>query len=238
MLAEALWPGERAIGRTFTGGRVIGVVGDARLIELDELDPTLYRRASGRTRLLVRDQPGVADRVRAAVAAVEPAATIRAGTLEANLRESLSEALTGAAMATAISLISLALAMIGVFGVFCYVVDERRREIAIRMAIGARARNVLGLVFRQSTWPLLGGLGAGVLASIAVAPLLGDYLFGLSPRDPLAMIATIVVLALAAIGATWLPARRAMRVDPGDDVENRVKNADVAPSFSSAARPT
>jgi predicted permease len=213
-LAAALWPGERAIGRTFTGGRVIGVVGDARLIELDQLDPTLYRRTSGRPTLLVRDQPGLADRVRAAVAAVEPEAAVRAGTLEATMRASLGEALTGAAMASTISLISIALAMMGVFGVFSYVVDERRREIAVRMAIGARARNVLGLVYRQSAWPLLGGLGAGLLASMAVAPLLGDYLFGLNPRDPIAMAVTIAVLALAAIAATWLPARRAMRVDP------------------------
>jgi ABC-type antimicrobial peptide transport system permease subunit len=82
------------------------------------------------------------------------------------------------------------------------------------MAIGARARDVIGLVYRQSAWPLIGGVGAGLAASVAIAPLLRDYLFGLSPRDPLAVIATLVVLALAVAGATWLPARRAMRVDP------------------------
>jgi putative ABC transport system permease protein len=130
------------------------------------------------------------------------------------MHESLSEARTGAAISGTIALVSIALAMLGVFGVFCYVVDERRREIAVCLAIGARPRHVLEQVCRQSAWPLLGGLGAGVLASMAIGPLLGDYLFGLSPRDPVAMLATIGVLALAAIGATWLPARRAMRVDP------------------------
>jgi ABC-type antimicrobial peptide transport system permease subunit len=103
---------------------------------------------------------------------------------------------------------------VGVFGVFSYVVHERTREIGLRMAIGARAPQVVGLVLRSTAWAALAGLAGGLLGSVVVSRFLTRQLYGVSPLDPTAYAIVALVLAIAAILATWLPARRATQVDP------------------------
>ncbi len=137
---------------------------------------------------------------------VRPLATYRDQSLEASRVMALT--------AGAIDLLALVLASVGVFGVFSYVVHERTREIGIRMAIGARAPQVIRLVLGSTAWATLGGLTGGVLASFVVSRFLSGQLYGVSRLDPIAYATVGAVLIVAATLATWLPARRAARVDP------------------------
>jgi ABC-type antimicrobial peptide transport system permease subunit len=128
--------------------------------------------------------------------------------------QSLETSRVMALTAGVIGLLALVLASVGVFGVFSYVVHERTREIGIRMAIGARPPEVVRLVLRSSAWATLGGLGAGFVASFVVSRFLTGQLYGISRLDPRAYGLVALVLTVAATLATWLPARRATRIDP------------------------
>ena len=120
----------------------------------------------------------------------------------------------GAMVAWGIGLLGLLLASVGVLGVFAYSVEERRREIGIRRALGAARMHILMVLVATSGRGVLVGLGAGLLLSIAGGMLLRGYLYGLSPLDPLAYTGVLTLLAVTAAAATLVPARRACRVDP------------------------
>jgi len=109
---------------------------------------------------------------------------------------------------------ALLLAGIGIYGVLAYLVALRTREIGIRMALGARVAQLVSLVFRQGMTPVLIGLGAGVLAALALTRLIRTLLFGIDSNDPGTYISTIAILAVVAAAACSLPALRAARVDP------------------------
>jgi ABC-type antimicrobial peptide transport system permease subunit len=148
--------------------------------------------------------------------AIDPAATITIRPLRAMVADSLFFARVGSQIAWAIGIIGLVLATVGAFGVFAYAVEERRREVGIRMALGARAPQVIALVLQSIRATVVLGLGVGLAISAATAPLLRTYLYGLSPFDPTAYLQVAVILATAAGLATWLPARRATRVNPAE----------------------
>ena len=111
-------------------------------------------------------------------------------------------------------LLALALATLGVWGVFAYVVQERRREIGIRMAIGACGRQIATLVLRSTSGATLCGLVFGGVGAVAAGDALRGYLYGVSPLDPIALGAVLALLGVAAVAATLLPLRRAVRTDP------------------------
>lgn len=110
--------------------------------------------------------------------------------------------------------LALLLAMIGLYGALSYLVTLRRREFGIRMALGALPQSILGLVMRDLAVVLIGGVGAGAGLSFLTVRLLQKMLFGLSPHDPATIAAAIGLLSAVALLAGYLPARRAMRVDP------------------------
>jgi predicted permease len=110
--------------------------------------------------------------------------------------------------------LALLLASIGIYGVISYVVGERTREIGIRMAMGAEARNVLLMVLGQAGKMVMLGVAAGVLCALALTRLMSSMLFGVSPTDPLTLAGVAIVLTLVSLLACWIPARRATRVDP------------------------
>jgi putative ABC transport system permease protein len=110
--------------------------------------------------------------------------------------------------------IGLLLATVGIYGVTAYSVSRRTREVGVRMALGARPRDVLALVVRQGMTPALIGLAAGVLIALAVTRLLRSLLYGVSPTDALTFVATALLLTGAALAACYVPARRASHVDP------------------------
>ena len=109
---------------------------------------------------------------------------------------------------------ALALGMIGIYGVVSYTVSQRTREIGIRVALGAPAGNVLQLVLGQSARIIFAGVGIGVAVALGLTELMRSLLFGVSPRDPLTFAAVAGLLIVAALLASYIPARRAMRIDP------------------------
>ena len=106
------------------------------------------------------------------------------------------------------------------FGVFAYAVEERRREIGVRLALGARAGDIFRALFGVNRWPLGAGLAVGLLLSMAAGFGLRGSLFGLSPLDPVAYLGVSALMAMATVLATAIPGRRALRVDPAVTLKN------------------
>src|SRR5437879_11733427 len=120
----------------------------------------------------------------------------------------------GGVLASIVGMLGLLLACMGVYGVVSYSVVQRTREIGIRMALGAQSVQVLRPVVTEGLRPILFGVALGVLASAGVSRALSATLFGLSPLDPASFAGVSLLLIAIALLATWLPARRATRVDP------------------------
>ena len=220
MLARQLWPGEDPIGRTVLADderyTITGVVRDTHYTTPMAIRPMFHRAPElTSTQLLFRtERAGAGAEVRAIVQSIEPRLRLTVVPVTANINESLEERRFAAGLAWAIGLLGLGLATIGVFGVFAYAVEERRREIGVRLALGARARDVFRALFDVNRWSIGGGLAAGLLMSVAAGFILRSYLFGLSPLDPIAYLGVSAVMGAAALVATAVPARRALRVDP------------------------
>jgi predicted permease len=220
LLARQLWPGEDAVGRTVLADderyTITGVVRDSRYTSPSAVRPLFHAAPElSATQVLFRiDRPGAAAELRAIVQAIEPRLRVNIAPVTANINESIEEQLFVAGLTWSIGLLGLGLATIGVFGVFAYAVEERRREIGVRLALGARARDILQALFDLNRWSLGGGLAGGLALSAATGFVLRSYLFGLSPFDPVAYAGVGALMGLAAIMATVVPARRALRVDP------------------------
>ena len=130
------------------------------------------------------------------------------------LSTSLAERRFNLGLLAALALLAVGLALIGVYGVVSYTVAQRTREIGIRVALGASQRAVIGLVLGSGArWTLI-GVAAGLVASAAVTRSLLGMLFGVTPLDPPTFIAVSFVFALVAALASYVPARRAAKVDP------------------------
>src|SRR5262249_33434433 len=109
---------------------------------------------------------------------------------------------------------ALSLAALGIYGVLSYAVTQRTREIGVRMALGGRRRDVLGLVVGQGMKMTMTGALAGLIASLALTRFMKGLLFGVSPSDPLTFASVALLLTIVAIVACWIPARRATKIDP------------------------
>ena len=120
----------------------------------------------------------------------------------------------GAGLAAALGLLGLTLAIVGVYGVMSYSVSQRTQEIGIRIALGAQQGDILRMVGRQGLLIVIIGIPVGLLSAFAVGALVGDFLVGVTPRDPLTYISVSLLLASLALFASYLPANRATKVDP------------------------
>jgi ABC-type antimicrobial peptide transport system permease subunit len=134
--------------------------------------------------------------------------------LRTEIQESLLPERLMAALSSAFGLLAGLLAAVGLYGVIAYTMVQRRHEIGIRMALGAKARDILTMVLLESGEILAIGLGAGIVLSLAAGRMARSLLFGLSPSDPAAIMTAVGALALIALLATYLPARRAAALDP------------------------
>jgi putative ABC transport system permease protein len=117
-------------------------------------------------------------------------------------------------MAGALAALALALAVVGIYGVTAFVTGRRTREIGVRIAVGATARDVTRLLVADSLRPVTIGLGAGVLASLAASRLFAGVLYGVKAHDPIAFAGAAAVLLVSAAASVYVPTRRAARVDP------------------------
>jgi len=157
----------------------------------------------------------LAEAARAAVYAIDgnlPVSNIR--TLDAIVAKSISQQRFYMLLLTIFAGIALVLAAVGIFGVLSYAVSQRTREIGIRMALGAQGRSVVHLVVRQAMILVGFGVGAGLLLGLIVSQMMAKMLFDITPTDPTTFAAVAAVLGAVALLASYLPARRATRVDP------------------------
>jgi ABC-type antimicrobial peptide transport system permease subunit len=116
------------------------------------------------------------------------------------------------------SLLGLALASIGVYGVIGYLASRRAHEIGVRMALGARAQDVVALVVKQAMIPVAVGMALGVFGALSGAGILSSQLFGIRANDPWTFLAVAAVLAVVSLAASYIPARRISRVDPKESL--------------------
>jgi putative ABC transport system permease protein len=208
-----------ALGKTIITNvprQIVGVVKDAYTRGLDEIDPTLYFPISGAAvpLALFHADPETSEAIAAIVKQLDPRARVTITPLSENLDKWMQSSRAGASIAEIFGAFALALATIGMFGVFAYWVEQRTREIGIRMALGARPQQVIGLVLGSSSRSVLAGLLLGFGGAAAMSRLLQRFLFGLSPFDPVSYAMVAVMLAAAGLAATFLPARRATNIDP------------------------
>ncbi len=135
-------------------------------------------------------------------------------TMQEVLSESVGSRRFQTLLAAVFASAALLLAGLGIYGVISYSVARLTNEMGIRIALGAQASQVSMLVLRQGIRPVLGGLLVGVAAALAAGQLVGSFLFGTEARDPMAILAVVMMLLLVALAACWAPARRASRIDP------------------------
>jgi len=225
--ARRLWPGEDPLAKTLrqdTGRQysVIGVAKDAQVSHLGELDTTYLYFPSGpqdnlRTYVLVRFAGGfkaTAKGIRDAVQSLDADMPVNVTELEDYLEVWRTPSRIVAALSGSLGALALLLASIGVYGMVSYGISRSVREIGIRMALGADGAEVMSLVLRQSMRPVVIGGLVGVVGCAAVSWVFSSMLFGLSARDPIAFISVPLFLLVVALVASYIPARRAMRVDP------------------------
>jgi putative ABC transport system permease protein len=150
------------------------------------------------------------------IADVDPALTVTTSTLQAMLRrtQAFLAASFSAAIASAIGLCGLLLASMGIYSAVSYDVVLRTREVGIRMAIGAQKRDILSVVMRGSLRAVLTGLAIGVVLAIGAARLLRGVLYGLGAVDVVSFATASLLFLTIALAASWVPSRRAMRIDP------------------------
>ena len=229
-MARRYWPEQTPVGRRLIFGEeegdwadVIGVVGDIRPVSLDRApEPTIYfpyrQLVFPFMSLVIRSDAAteaVVAAVRAELRALDRELPIgRVEPLEQMVDGSLAPMRFRTWLLGAFAGLALLLAAVGVYGLLSYTVSQRVREIAIRLALGARRRQMLGMVVREGLWLALSGIGIGLLAAWASTRLLASLLYGVAAADPATFAAVALLLAGVALLASVVPALRATRVDP------------------------
>lgn len=136
----------------------------------------------------------------------------------ASMRDEVSTTLApqraGATLLSGFAALALLLASVGISGVVAFAVAQRRREFAVRLALGAPVRRIVLLLVRDMGTPVALGMAAGLAAAIALGPTMRALIVGVEPADPLTLVSTVVLLGIAALLATMAPVRRAARTDP------------------------
>ena len=226
-MAARFWPGQNPIGRTVGtwnhGWTIAGVVKDIKYHSLSEQpQPFLYfpfwQDTGGDANVLVRtsgDPLKLLPQVREQVRQIDSGVAVLESDSVANLLSvSLFAYRTAATLAAVLGGLGLLLAAIGIYGVLSYSVSQRSHEIGIRMALGAGRQDVLGLVVGQGMKLTLAGVALGLVAALATMHLLGSLLYGVTANDPVTFAAVMLTLTAVALIACYVPARRAMAVDP------------------------
>jgi putative ABC transport system permease protein len=227
MARNAFAPGVDPIGKRINvGGQgwrtIVGVAGDARLIDLKDARWNVYvpyrQFAYPVSYVAIRsasDPAALMAMVRREVAALDPEqAVMGVMTMEQRVSTALARPRFNALLLNLLSALAAALAAVGIYGVVSYSVAQRTREIGVRLALGAKRSDVLRLVIRQGMALAGAGVAIGLAASLALTRLMQGLLYGVSASDLLTFAGAALLLGAVAVAACWLPARRATRVDP------------------------
>jgi predicted permease len=234
--AERFWPGEDPIGRSVVTqwgppetDDVVGVVGDIHTVSLDAAPVMMVYvpewfdsvrhlgvpRSAGFVVRTAVDERGIENVVRGVIHAADPTVPIvRLRSMRETVSESVASRRFQTVVALGFALVALVLASLGIYGVIAYSVEQRRRELGIRAAIGARRADLRGMVLRQGMTPVLAGIATGLAGSVVTGRLLGSLLFGVGGTDPATLAATASAVLVVAAAACYVPARRATRIDP------------------------
>jgi predicted permease len=234
-MAQVLWPDDDPIGKRIRRGgmdadanapwlTVVGIVGRIKQYTLDERDSRIamyhpHTQAPSRAmNVVVRtdsDPSGLAAMASTEIRSLDPDLPIyNVRTMEHRVEESLARRRFAMLLLTLFAALALGLAGIGIYGVISYLVNQGTREIGIRMALGATPGGILGLIVRQGMGLALLGVGLGLAGAVAVTRFMSTLLFGVRPTDPLTFGSIALILTVIALLASYLPARRAARVDP------------------------
>jgi putative ABC transport system permease protein len=227
-MADRLWPRGDAIGAKVkyrdVVRTVVGIVGGVKHLSLDTATPfEMYtphaQQPSYHTMAIVVrtrvDEAVLMPSIRRELSALDRDVPIsRVATLNQFVAASTSEPRVRMLLLGAFAALAVLLAVVGVAGVIAYAVSRRTREIGVRVALGARAGDVIRLVLRQGMVPAVAGIGLGLAGAAALTRLLAGLLFGVTPLDVTVFAAATIVLGSAALAASYLPARRAASVDP------------------------
>jgi putative ABC transport system permease protein len=240
-LAQRLWPGQDPIGKRVAccegsledprWKTVIGIAGDTRSLGLgEELYPEFYlplaqapdeawdwlqRSMTIAARASGADASSLLASLRTAVRSAVPGVPLYdVATMDERLRGSFAQDRFHTLLLVGLGGVGLLLAGVGIYGIIAYFVAQRRPEFGLRMALGATGGDIVRLTLRQSVMPVALGIAVGVAGAVAASRLLAPSLRGVGPRDPLTFAAVVLVLGAAAALASYLPARRAARVDP------------------------
>jgi putative ABC transport system permease protein len=228
--ARTCWPNSDPVGKHIKLGRapkswtiVAGVVADARTESLEDLNvPKIYlssyQRADKELAIFLRgqlDPAAIPEQARAMVQTIDPELPVfGAKRLPDVVSGSLAQRRFSMEMVLLFALTALLLSGIGIYGTISYVVSERTRDIGVRIALGAQRGSILQMVLRQGLKLAIAGATLGLVGALIVSHLMAGMLYGVSPSDPLTFVALTLVLTTVAIAACYIPARRAMRVDP------------------------
>jgi putative ABC transport system permease protein len=230
-LARDRWPSQDPIGHTIEFGNmdgdlrlltIVGVVGDVHEDGLDAPPPPtvyvdLFQRPSAAitvTMLSDAETQSVTSAARGILQGLNPELPTRFRTFPQIYSASLGSRRFNLMIIGFFGIVALLLATAGVFGVMAYSVSRRTREIGVRVALGARSRDVLTMILGQGLRTILIGVAIGLAGSLALTRTMVSLLFGVTATDPLTFAAVILVLAAAALLACYIPARRATDVDP------------------------
>jgi putative ABC transport system permease protein len=229
-MAETYWRGEDPLGKRFrvsarskTWATIVGVIADARTESLAEAGVpqiylSLYQRMPKELAVFLRgdlDASAIPEEVRAMVQSVNPELPVYgAKTLDDAVSWSLEQRRFSMDIVAAFAVTALLLAALGIYGVISYIVGERTRDIGIRLALGAQRGKIMAMVLRQGLVLAMAGAGVGLVGSVIVSHLMAGLLYGVSPTDLLTFAGVTLVLTAVALAACYIPARRAMRVDP------------------------
>ena len=228
--AHTYWPDQNALGRHFKKSgagsswiTVIGVIANARTESLAETNVPkiyldLYQTGAKHLAILLRghlDTGAIPDEVREQVQSVDPRLPVfGAQTLKETVSDSLAERRFSMEMVALFALTALLLAALGIYGVISFAVSERTHEIGIHLALGAQRGNIMQMVLRQGLSLAGAGIAAGLVGALIVSHLMAGLLYGVRPTDPAVFLAIPLLLFMVAAMASYLPARRAMKVNP------------------------
>ncbi len=237
-MARTYWRGEDAIGKRLMLGSgrpgvgldagkawitIVGVVADARTESLadagiPQIYLSMYQNTPKELAVFLRgdlDAGVIPEQVQATVQSVDPELPVyRTKTLGEAVSASLEQRRFSMDIVAAFAITALLLAALGIYGVISYIVSERTRDIGIRLALGAERGRILAMILRQGLGLAMAGAALGLAGSVIVSHLMAGLLYGVTPADPLTFAGVTLVLTGVALAACYVPARRAMQVDP------------------------